>query len=185
MTRVQAGWQQTRLAACVAAVLAVAACSSDEPSSAIHAEFVPDQAAPGAGTVALAAASSRGDLVTVRIRVTDVDGLYGASFYLLHDPELARMASWAPGDVLEQGQHTPFYEVQEVLPGTIIVGASRLGPVPPVSVVGGGTLLSITYQVQAVGDGAVDFQGAILFDGQLQPQPLPGIQWFGGRLIGS
>jgi hypothetical protein len=175
------------VAALVVVPIVVPGCGSGGGTTTprIGAAFVPDRATPEPANVTLAAGAAVDDLVTVHATITDVDGLYGAAFDLTIDPAIATFVSYTPGEVLETGGHVPIYLVNGDQPGLVVFSASRLGPVPPVDVTGTHTLVSLTFRLNQIGSGSVAFQAAALYDDQLQPQPLPGIQWYGGTLVGD
>jgi hypothetical protein len=154
-------------------------------ASRIAATFVPDRSTPEPASVTLGPGPATDDLVTVHATITDVAGVYGAAFYLLLDPAIASYVSYTPGEVLETGGHSPVYLVDASQPGLVVFSASRLGAVATVDVSGTRRLVSLTFRVGAVGSAPLSFQAAVLYDDQLQPQPLPGIQWFGGTLVGD
>ncbi len=174
--------------ALLAATLFVSACGSSGSGTVdppIQGSFLPERSTPEPASVSLAQSAAFNDLVTVQARVTDVAGLYGAAFYLIVDPAIVTFVGHAPGQVLEAGGQSPVYLVDASQPGVVVVSASRLGAVPAVDVTGTGILLSLTFRVVDVGTGSVAFQGAALYGDQLQPQPMPGIQWYGGAFVGG
>ena len=179
---------RTSALAALAAALAMGAAgcggSSGDVWAGIVAGFTAEEPSPGPSSVSLAQADVRNDLVQLRVRVTDVEGLYGAAFYVMVDPTIARLEHHAPGEILEAGPHTPLYLVEEAQPGVIVVSATRLGPVPAVDVVGTRTLLSLTFRVVGIGSCAASFQAAALYGDELQPAPMPGVSWFGGEIVG-
>lgn len=183
-----------RYSVLVIVLVAGAACggSSGDPvpgpgggSSNLVAGFTPDQPSPGADTVALHEGASTDDIVTVRVAVTDVGGIFGAAFDLTYDPGRASFVNWTSGTLLEQGGHTPSYQVDGRTPGQVVVGASRQGSAPAVDAVGTVPLIELRFRVTQAGTSQIAFQSPDLLDDQLQPQPIPGIQWFGGTLVGN
>jgi len=172
-----------------AGVALAVACGSASDGSAvapgIQATFLADRSSPESASVSLVQAATAGDLVTVHASVTDVAGLYGAGFYLTVDPAIVAFVRYAPGDVLETGGHSPVYLVDASQPGLIVVSTTRLGAVPAVDVTGTRTLLSLTFRGIGVGACHVTFHGAALYGDQLQPQPMPGIRWYGGEFVGG
>lgn len=154
-------------------------------SSNLVASFTPDQPSPGADTVTMQAGSSTNDIAAVRVAVTDVNGIFGAAFDLTYDASRAAFVNWAPGTLLEQGGHTPTYQVDARTPGRLVVGASRQGSVPAVDANGTVALIELLFRSTQAGSSQLAFQSADLLDGQLQPQPIPGIQWYGGTLVAN
>ena len=178
---------QTYIVLAVLAILVVPSggCGgSSEMSGGLEASFTAEEPAPGPSSVSLGQAGSSGDRVEVRVQVTDVSGLFGAAFYLTFDPAMATFDGHEPGEILESDGHTPFYLVEEGQPGVIVVSATRLGPVPAVDVTGSRTLMSLRFRVIDVGASGAVFQAGALYGSQLQPEPMPGVSWFGGQIVG-
>jgi len=153
-------------------------------SGGLQASFTADEPAPGPSSVSLEQAGVAGDLVTLDVRVTDVGGVYGAAFYLVLDPAIATLVRYEPGEILESDGHVPLYLVEAGQPGLVVVSTTRLGPVPAVDVTGRRTLLSLTFRVIGVGASGAVFQAAALYGDELQPEPMPGVRWFGGEIAG-
>ena len=162
-------------------------CGSDNGglSSSLHASFTAEQPAPGPASVTLEPGRATGDLIEVRVRLTDIVDVYGAAFYVVLDPAIASFVRYTPGEILESDGEIPFYLVDSGQPGRIVVSANRLGPVGGVDVTGSRTLLTLTLRVVGVGVSGATFDAVALYDSQLQPQPMPGIQWFGGEIVGQ
>lgn len=168
-------------------VVVAAACGSGSgggEKSTVIAAFTPDEPSPGPDTVATAEGASNGDLVTVEVTVTDTSGIYAVTFDLTYDANMASFEGWSAGDLLEQGGHTPFYEFLELQNGQVVAVATRQGAVPAVDAVGTVTVMELTFRVEEEGSSQIDFSAAALLDGQVQPQPIPGITWHGGSLDG-
>jgi Cohesin domain len=153
-------------------------------STGLHASFTAEQSAPGPASVSLEPGRATGDTIEVRVRLTDIGDVYGAAFYVVLDPVIASYVSYAAGEVLESDGQVPLYLVDAGQPGRIVVSANRLGPVGGVDVTGSRTLLTLTLRVVGVGVSGATFDSAALYDSQLQPQPMPGIHWFGGEIVG-
>ena len=169
------------------ACLVSAGCGGSDGGmgSGLQASFTAEQPAPGPASVSLDAGRVSGDLVEVRVRVTDVTDVYGAAFYLVLDPAIASYASYKAGDILGSDGQVPLYLVDAGQPGRIVVSATRLGPVGGIDVSGTRTLLTLNLRVVGVGASGTTFDAAALYDSQLQPQPMSGIQWFGGEIVGQ
>lgn len=150
----------------------------------LAAGFAPDQPSPGANTTAMSLGGASGDVVTVSINVTDTFGIYGASFDVTFDPARAEFVGLAHGSLLESGGHTPTYQVNMGQPGTLLVVATRNGNVPSVNAVGTKNLVNLTFRVKAAGDAPLAFVSGSrdLFDGQIPPQSISGVQWYAGSL---
>lgn len=153
-------------------------------SSNILAGFSAAMPNPGPDTVSLTEQSAAGDLVTVRVRVTDSSDIYGAAFDLAYDASEMEYVSWTAGTLLEQGGQSPNYTVQASQPGRVVVGVSRIGNVGGASTTGNRPIIHIVFRVTRLGDTTVFVQNGSLSDNQLPPQDIPGISWFGGYATG-
>ena len=152
-------------------------------SSNLVAGFSPDQPAPPANTVAMAEGSKTGDLVTVDITVTDTSGIYGAAFDITFNANNAIFEGWSPGNLLETGGHTPYYDVDLVAAGQLVIVATRQGPVAGVTASGTRTMVRLTFRVTHEGGHGLAFQSQALYDDQTQPQPIA-VSWAEGDLTG-
>jgi len=174
----------------VALVVVGTACSSgssDDPVvvPVVGAGFVPLEPNPGPDTVSAGEGGIGGNLVTVDINVTDTNGIYAVAFDLNYVPSTANYVDFAEGSLLEQGGHTPFYDVQEPQSGHLVVVATRQGSVPGVNAAGTDTVISLTFEMIQEGGSLVSFDAFALLDDQTLPQPIPNISWFGGSLTGT
>ncbi len=147
------------------------------------ASFVADQGAQASGTVSMAEASVVGDVVTLKVDVTDAAGIYGAAFDITYDPHSVSFREWAPGTLLEQGGNSPNYTVVALQNGTIVVGASRTGNVPGVDAVGSRTLILITFEAKRAGTTSISFRSPSATDDAVPPGEIRGLSWFGGSLV--
>lgn len=154
-------------------------------SSLIGAGFTGAVANPGANTVSMSRRSVSGNMVTVNVNVTDTNDVYGASFDVTYDSSFADYVSWTGGTLLEEGGHSPYYNVYEATPGRIVVVASRSGSVPAVDVTGTTVLIRLTFRVNSTGASAVGFENAHLSNASVPPDNLIGITWEGGDLTGT
>lgn len=148
----------------------------------LAANFTPDQPTPSALTTAMDRGVATGDLVTVTVNITDTRGVYGAAFWLTFNPDKATYVTWSPGSLLEAGHQTPTYQVDASQPGKVVVAATRNGNVSPVDALGTKNLINLTFRVQQAGDSPLAFGSPRLYDGQVPPQPIAGVNWFGGSL---
>lgn len=154
-----------------------------EGDDSLGAGFVPAQPAPGSNTTAMGTGTASGSSVSIQVTVTDTDSVYGAAFRVEYDPTRAKFVNWAPGSLLERDGKVPTYQVDGAsTPGQIFVGASRTGNVPAVSVTATEPLIVLNFRVLQAGDTPLQFTAEQLFDGQVPPQSLSGIHWFGGTL---
>lgn len=157
----------------------------NEDSSSLTAGFVPEALNPSPETTSMISGSSNGDLVTVKIEVTDTEGVYAAAFDVTYDPDMATYVGFTPGSLLEQGGHSPTYQLDASQPGRVVVGASRNGNVPTVNAAGARNLINLTFQVKQAGSAPLTYGSPQLYDGQAPPQPLPGIHWFAGAITAN
>jgi hypothetical protein len=150
----------------------------------LAAGFVAEEPSPGADTVNAGEGSTTNDLVTVLVNVTDTDGIYAAAFDLLYDADHATYVGWTPGNLLEQGGNSVFYDVGTPQTGRLVVSASRQGNVAGANASGTRTVIGLTFRVEDPGTSPITYQSNTLLDAQQQPQPINGIVWFGGTLTG-
>jgi hypothetical protein len=78
-------------------------------STTVSANFVADQPAPPASSVAFEKGPASSNLVTVRVDATGVSNVYGAAFELAFDGTLAEYVGFTQGSFFEQGGHVPTY----------------------------------------------------------------------------
>ena len=176
----------------IALLLAATACGGGGGpgggvvTPSLAASFTPAQASPGTDTVSTDEGSKTGDLVTVEVQVTNINGIYGAAFDVAYNPSVATFQNWSAGSLLEQGGHTPTYQINANQSGLLVVVATRQGNVQGANAVGTVTLIRLTFRVTQTGTSPVSFPGApTLLDDQPQPQPIPATNWFGGTIIAT
>lgn len=150
-------------------------------STTLTASFTPEAASPGSNTVALAQGSLSANLITLRVRVTDVDDVHHAAFEVVYDGAVVDFVNYAPGELLEQNGNTPTYQVTEQ-GGKIVVGASRSGP-SGTNANGGRTLISLTFRVLQASNTPVAFQNFALMDSGFNAIGVT--HWYGGTLAGT
>ncbi len=157
----------------------------DNSPSPVVAAFRPDEPTPPNSTAAMLQGQQNADVVTVKATVTNVTGIYAAAFDVLYDETKATYIGFSPGTLLEQGSHSPTYQVRDTGNGRVVVAATRNGNVGTVNAAGTVTIVNLTFRVKAVGESRADFApNPILYDGQLTPQPKTGIFWTAGALVG-
>ena len=132
----------------------------------------------------MAEGARNANVVTVRVQVTDTNGVYGASFEVQYDVTKVQFEGWSPGTILESGGNNPNYTVNATN-GMVVVGASRTGNAAGVDVTGTQTLINLTFRVTDTGTMPIQVINPVLSDDQLQPQPLFGISWSAGDLVGT
>lgn len=154
-------------------------------SNTISASFTPTQPSPtGPNEISMAQGSRSANTVTVRVEVTDTDDVFGASFDVDYDVSSIQYEGWSAGTILESGGNTPIYTVNATN-GMVTVGASRSGGASGVDVNGTQTLINLTFRVTDTGTMPIQFLNTVLFDNQQPPQPMPGISWSAGDLVGT
>lgn len=172
-----------------------AACSSGGAapgppggSGNLTASFVPGEPNPGTNEVTMNQGQAASDTLVVEIKVTDTNGIFGAAFDLTFDTDFVSYVPTAVssmrGTLLEQGGGQIDYHVGTATAGRLVVSAARLSQ-GTVNAVGTVTLMRLTFRVEDVGSSPLFFLNGDLLDGQVQPQPLPGLQWWGGTMIGT
>lgn len=157
----------------------------DDGSTTVSADFVPEDSSPPASSVTLQRGAASANLITVRVDATGVSSIYGAAFELAFDGTLAEYVGFTPGSFFEQGGTMPTYQVSSPVPGLIVVGVTRNGAVPGVSTSSSRPIVNLTLRVKKAGSGAVTLPDAILYDAQIQPQPVSGIDWYTGTIRGN
>jgi len=151
--------------------------------SALAASFVPDQPTPGANTVAMAEGTKSNDVVTVNVTLTSTNGVYAAAFETVYDDSHTVFLGFVPGSALEQGGNNTNYNVSTANPGRVVIGVSRTGSTTT-NVSGTKVVLGLQFRVSQAGVFPMAIQNAVVYDGQSNPQPLPGISWFAGAVTG-
>jgi cohesin domain-containing protein len=182
-----------RIGTLVAVLVAATACgggggSSDGGTvngnqSTVVATFQADEPSPPANSVALAQGSASGNLVTVRVNVWGVNGVYGGAFDLTYDSSKFDYVSYSAGTLLEQGGNTPNYSVGVPQAGRVVVGASRTGSTSANA--SGQAIIQVTFRAKVAGSAPVTIENMQLYNSQNPPQPIGGISWFAGTLTGT
>jgi hypothetical protein len=153
----------------------------------LSASFEADQPSPSQGTVSMRQGSRSGDVVTVRIDVTGAQDLFGAGFDVVYDATRVEFVGYAPGTALERAPGgSVVYEVGTASAGRVVVGLSLVGSGAGVDISGTAPLVHLSFRVLQEGAAPVAFDGMpALLDDQPEPQPITGLNWFGGTLIGA
>ncbi len=143
--------------------------------------FVPD-AVPAPSTVVVASGSgSTNDVAEIEILVTDVAGVLAASFQVVYDSSIATYDRFDASASFLASDGAQLLEVaEETEPGTLTIGLTRASTGGVDST--GTQLLARLYfrRIANEGSGFLVFQNAALQDNGTPPQPIPGVQWFGG-----
>lgn len=184
------------IAACVLLAIGAAACGGggggESPGGgppAFTASFVPQVTNPGSNSVSMIEASKSGDLVSIGVQVTDVNGLFGAAFDIDFDPIKLDFIDYQVGTALEAGLpagSTVLYNITELQSGRLVAAVTRQGNVGTVDVSGAKRLVTLRFRVLEAGDVPLLFAaGSQLYDGQQPNQPIAGISWSGGTVKGQ
>ena len=148
----------------------------------VSASFVPDQATPGANTVAMAQGAHSNDVVNVYVTLTDTNGVGAAAFEVLFDDTHVAYQGYTHGAAFEQG-NMPNYTVGTPSPGRIVVGIARTNGTAT-NIVGSKAMITLQFKVKQTGTFPVQLQNGVIYDAQSVPQPIAGISWFAGALQG-
>ncbi len=152
--------------------------------SPISANFVPDQPAPGAKTVAMLYSSKSNDIVSVIVSLTDTSSVYGAAFEVAFDPAGAAYMGFTHGAAFEAGGNAPAYTLDgSSNPGRIVVGVARTNGTTT-NIVGSKAVVILQFRVKQTGTFPVTLQNGNVYGGQVPPLPIASIQWFAGALTG-
>ena len=150
-------------------------------SSNLIASFVPDEPNPGADTVSIAEANANGNIVTLRVDVTDTNDVHTAAFDVVFNGAFVEYVGYTTGSLLEQGGNAPVYQVGQS-GGRIVVGVSRSGSVGA-NAVGSAVLMNFNFRVIAAGQSQLSVVNSTLRDGN--GNDIPGVAWFGGSVSGT
>lgn len=146
--------------------------------------FVADQFTPGANTVAMAQGTKTGDVVAVKVNLTDTNSVYGMAFEVSFDETKVAYVGYTKGTALEAGGTLTNYQVNgSAQPGRVVVGVSRTGSTAT-NISGTKTAISLSFRVKDFGNFPIAFENGVVTDAQSTPQPLPGMLWFAGTLQG-
>jgi general secretion pathway protein D len=107
-----------------------------------------------------------GDRLTVAVQVSAQREIAHLPLTLTYDPALLTFESAAPGDFLG-APGTAQVMADASTPGTLVLGASRLGTLPGVS--GEGTVALLTFRARAAGASRIAFAKPQALDAALHP----------------
>jgi len=174
------------LGAAALAVLAtsVAACGgggggggpTGPPPPATTIVFTP----AGGGNVLLASGSgTQGPTLSIEVRTTGVQDLYGLAFHLAYPVAALRLTGHTEGSVLSAGGTVPTsFQIVDSPPGNVVVGLTRLGRVQGTAA--SGTLMTLQLTAAASGSGNLAFSSNVASDSQ--GNVIPGLTWAGGAV---
>ena len=114
----------------------------------------------------------------LQINADQMTGLYGLGFDVTYPSAHLSFVSAEEGPFLQSGGAGTSLQVAELAPGTLIVGASRLGTVGTAS--GSGTIVRLTFSVGSTGNGTLAFANRSAFSANGAPRG--DVVWFGGSL---
>lgn len=144
------------------------------------ADFTPANPNPGANSVSVQG-SVTSNIAVLSVMVTGTAGVYGASFDLIFDPDIAEFVGYLPGNLLEAGGQQVVYQVNAHHAGRVIVGVARTtgtGIDAGVST----ALIELRLRVKRLGVSPVSFEGAELLNSNNPPTEIVGIGFTGGTL---
>jgi len=171
------------LASAMLLILPSAGCGSSGSAvmaPALMLTYAPATGASPSVTTALGAASSA-SVAQIEIYVNDVLDVLTASFTLDYDPTTVSFLDFdAAGSHLASDGTTIQPFVQLTQPGQVTVGVTRLGATG-IDFNGGQLLMRIRFvRVASSGTSTLTFGNNELLDSTAPPQPISGVQWFGG-----
>ena len=115
----------------------------------------------------------------LQVNAAEMTGLYGLGFDLRYPTTQLNFVSAEEGPFLSGGGLGTSLQVVETAPGTLVVGASRLGTVG--GAVGTGTIVRLTFSVTAAGSGTLSFGNTSAFgpSGAARTD----VSWFSGSVV--
>lgn len=145
-----------------------------------QASLVFSPAGGGANSLSLvASAESTSSRLVLSLSATDVEALYGVAFDLDYPDQVLRYDGASEGDFLTQaGEFVTTVQTAQPTSGRLVIGVTRLGPVPGAS--GSGTLLTLEFTAIGSGQGNLAFSNNRAFDPQGEVRP--DVAWFGGSV---
>ena len=147
------------------------------------ADFTPANPNPGVNSVSVQGSVTT-NIAILSVMVTGTAGVYGVSFDLIFDPDIAEFAGYAPGNLLEAGGQQVVYQVNARQAGRVIVGVARTtgtGIDAGVST----ALIQLRLRVKEPGVSQVSFEKAELLNSNNPPTEIVGIEFTGGTLTVS
>jgi hypothetical protein len=136
-------------------------------------------AGSGSGIQLASGAGSQGTTLTLDVRTTGIHDLYGVAFHLTYPTAVLRYTGATEGGVLSGSGGSPTsFQVAEAPVGNLVVGLTRLGPVPGTSAAG--ILMTLQFTGIASGNGALAFTNVLATDSS--GNPVPGLTWAAGTV---
>jgi len=172
-------------AALAVLAMAVAACGggggggggpTGPPPPATTIVFTP----AGGGNVVLASgAGTQGTTLSLEVRTTGIQDLYGLAFHLSYPVAALRLTGHTEGSVLNAGGTVPTsFQIVDSPPGNLVVGLTRLGKVSGTAA--SGTLMTLQLTAAASGTGNLAFSSNVASDSQ--GNVISGLAWAGGSV---
>lgn len=170
-------------AALAVIAMSVAACGggggsgpTGPPPPATTIVFTP----AGGGNVQLASVSgTQGTTLTIEVRTTGVQDLYGLAFHLAYPVAALRYTGATEGGVLNAGGTVPTaFQIVDSPPGNLVVGLTRLGRVSGTAA--SGTLMTLQLTAAASGTGNLAFSSNVASDSL--GNVISGLTWAGGSV---
>jgi hypothetical protein len=152
---------------------------SSNPSGPRSITFTPLSTTPPSNSVTLQQVSTTSNTVVIEVRMTQVNGVFAASFDLVYSSTVASFVSASEGTFLNSGGATTQLIVNSTTPGRVIVGLSRLSASSG-GASGSGTLMTVTLRSVAVGTTGVSFENARL--GNPSGTQIAGVVFSGGTI---
>jgi hypothetical protein len=134
----------------------------------------------GGGNVLLASGSgTQGTTLSIEVRTTGVQDLYGLAFHLAYPVAALRFTGHTEGSVLNAGGTVPTsFQIVDSPPGNLVVGLTRLGRVPGTAA--SGTLMTLQLTAAASGSGNLAFSNNVASDSL--GNVISGLTWAGGSV---
>jgi hypothetical protein len=134
----------------------------------------------GGGNVLLVSGSgTQGATLSLEVRTTGVQDLYGVAFHLAYPVAALRFTGHTEGSVLNAGGTVPTsFQIVDSPPGNLVVGLTRLGTVAGTGA--SGTLMTLQLTAAASGTGNLAFSSNVASDSQ--GNSISGLTWAGGSV---
>lgn len=189
-------------AGCLSTIIAVG-CNHNgkgfdlDGSACVGATFVADETNPAALSVSMAAGAESGVAFEVDVLVTGIDRFFGAAFRIMFDAEVLRYDGFRSDGsfILETGVSTDFRaQLDPHDPGTLVVNATRLGPVAGVDVPDSELLMTFDFSIKHPGSvSKIEFGNETSRQVTTCPEPpeactiIPAakLNWPGGSVVGN
>jgi hypothetical protein len=133
----------------------------------------------GSGISLASGAATQGTTLTLDLRSSGIQDLYGVAFHLSYPSAVMHFVIATQGSVLNGGGAVgTSLQAVETSPGNLVVGLTRLGPVAGTSAAG--TLLTLQFGAVATGSGTLAFSSNLAADSG--GNPIAGVAWSAGAV---